>query len=190
MRQRREGTQLVRRIFAFILVTLDGYYEGPDGEFDWPVVDAEFEEFGIRQLDAADTLMFGRRTYEGMAAYWPSKQAEAENDPRVVEQLNGYPKLVVSRTLPGAGWPPTRVVRDLGELAGVEGEIAVLGSPQLTGGLIRAGLLDELRIMVAPVVLGAGRSLFAGYGERIPLRLLRTRTFDSGNVLHTYAPGR
>jgi dihydrofolate reductase len=180
----------MRRIFAFIVTTLDGYYEGPDGEFDWPVVDAEFEEFGIRQLDAADTLLFGRRTYQGMAAYWPSEQAAADNDPRVVEQLNGYPKLVVSRTLESADWPETRVLRDLDELASVDGEIAALGSPALTGELIRAGLLDELRIMVAPVALGAGKSLFAGHGTRIPLRLLRTRTFDSGNVLHTYEPVR
>jgi dihydrofolate reductase len=181
----------MRRIFAFIMTTLDGYYEGANGEFDWPVVNPEFEEFGVRQLNAADTLLFGRATYEGMAAYWPTAAADG-NDQRVIDQMNGYPKLVVSRTLTTADWPQTRVLRSLDELAEVKqgpgGEIAVLGSPALTAALIGAGLLDELRIMVAPIALGAGKSLFAGHGERIPLRLLRTRTFDSGNVLHTYEP--
>jgi dihydrofolate reductase len=183
----------MRRIFAFIMTTLDGYYEGANGEFDWPVVDPEFEEFGVRQLDAADTLLFGRATYEGMAAYWPTAAADG-NDQRVIDQMNGYPKLVVSRTLATADWAQTRVLRSLDELAEVKqgpgGEIAMLGSPALTAALIGAGLLDELRIIVAPIALGAGKSLFAGHGERIPLRLLRTRTFDSGNVLHTYEPAR
>jgi dihydrofolate reductase len=100
----------------------------------------------------------------------------------------------VSRTLATADWAQTRVLRSLDELAEVKqgpgGEIAMLGSPALTAALIGAGLLDELRIIVAPIALGAGKSLFAGHGERIPLRLLRTRTFDSGNVLHTYEPAR
>ncbi|HEY3004385.1 MAG TPA: dihydrofolate reductase family protein [Kribbellaceae bacterium] len=183
----------MRRIFAFIMTTVDGYYVGADGAFDWPVVDAEFEEFAVRQLDDSDTLLFGRRTYEGMAAYWPTEAANKDqNDQRIIDQMNGYPKLVVSQTLERADWAPTTVVADLDELAAIKQgtgrDIALIGSPALTASLIGAGLLDELRVMVNPVALGAGESLFAGIADRIRFELLRTRTFDSGNVLHTYRP--
>jgi dihydrofolate reductase len=63
----------MRTLASFILISLDGFYEGPNGEFDWPVVDAEFDDFAIRQLDEAETLGFGRATYEHMAAYWPGR---------------------------------------------------------------------------------------------------------------------
>jgi dihydrofolate reductase len=76
----------MRRILAFLVVTVDGYYEGPNGEFDWPVVDEEFNEFGLRQLEEVDTLLFGRVTYEGMASYWPTPAAE--HDPRVAAKMN------------------------------------------------------------------------------------------------------
>jgi hypothetical protein len=77
----------MRRILAFLVVTVDGYYEGPNGEFDWPVVDEEFNEFGLQQLEEVDTLLFGRVTYEGMAAYWPTPAAE-QDDPRVAAKMN------------------------------------------------------------------------------------------------------
>ena len=76
----------MRRILAFLVVTVDGYYEGPKGEFDWPVVDDEFNEFGLEQLDEIDTLLFGRVTYQGMAAYWPTPAAR-EDDPRVAAKM-------------------------------------------------------------------------------------------------------
>ena len=88
----------MRKILAFLVVTVDGYYEGPNGEFDWPVVDEEFNEFGLRQLEEVDTLLFGRVTYEGMASYWPTPAAE-QDDPRVAAKTNTLPKLVVSRTV-------------------------------------------------------------------------------------------
>ena len=144
----------MRRILAFLVTTVDGYYEGPNQEFDWPVVDEEFNEFGLRQLDEVDTLLFGRATYEGMAAYWPTPEAE-QDDPRVAAKMNGLPKVVVSRTLDHAGWAGTRVVRDdvAGELTRLKQpgkDIAVLGSSDLTVSLLGMGLVDELRIMVHP----------------------------------------
>jgi dihydrofolate reductase len=181
----------MRKIFAFIMTTLDGYYEGPNQEFDFWVIDDEFNEFSLQQLDEADTLVFGRVTYEGMAAYWPTPAAE-EEDARVAATMNDTPKIVVSRTLDRAEWTKTDIAGDAEELRRLKrepgGDMVILGSPRLTESLIRLRLIDELRIMVNPVVLGAGNSLFRSAEERIRLKLLRTRAFNSGNVLLYYGP--
>jgi dihydrofolate reductase len=183
----------IRKIFAFILTTLDGYYEGPNQDFDFWVVDEEFDRFAVEQLDEVDTLLFGRVTYEGMAAYWPTPQGE-QDDPRVAARMNGLSKLVVSRTLDKAEWANTRLIKDdvaeeLTKLKRQPGkDIAILGSSDLTVSLLQMGLVDEVRIMVNPVVLGAGSSVFRTADERIGLELLNSRAFNSGNVLLYYQP--
>ncbi len=182
----------MRKIFSFVVATVDGYYEGPNQEFDWPLVDDEFNEFSVEQLDEVDTLVFGRVTYEGMAAYWPTPVAN-DDDPRIAARMNSISKIVVSRTLDTAEWANTRVIKDPGELATLKQQpggkdIAIFGSSDLTVSLLRMGLVDELRIMVNPVILGAGRSMFRTARDRIGLKLLRSRPFDSGNVLLTYEP--
>jgi dihydrofolate reductase len=183
----------MRRILAFLVTTVDGYYEGPNQEFDWPLVDEEFNEFGLEQLDEVDTLLFGRVTYEGMASYWPTPAAE-QDDPRVAAKMNGLPKVVVSRTLDKAEWANTRILGDdvaeeLGKLKQQPGkDIAIFGSSDLTVSLLRMGLVDELRIMVHPVVLGAGKSLFRTATGRIGLELVKTRPFRSGSVMLYYRP--
>ena len=183
----------MRKIFGFIMSSLDGYYEGPNQEFDWPVVDDEFLAFSVEQLDEADTLLFGRTTYEGMAAYWPTPEAIADG-PAVASRMNGYPKIVVSRTLRTADWAPSRIINDavateLTNLKALPGkDITVLGSSNLTASLLELGVLDELRIMVAPVLLGAGRSVLHTLSHRVSLALVHERRFESGNVLLTYRP--
>ena len=183
----------MRKIIAFLVATVDGYYEGPNQEFDWPVVDDEFNEFGLQQLDEVDTLLFGRVTYEGMASYWPTPAAQ-DDDPKVASRMNSIAKIVVSRTLDKADWNNTRLVTDdvAGELTRLKQQpgkdIAIFGSSALTVSLLRLGLVDELRIMFHPVILGDGRSLFRTADERIGLKLLKTRIFDSGNVLLCYQP--
>lgn len=183
----------MRKIFGFMMTTLDGYYEGPNQEFDFWVVDEEFDEFSLEQLDEVDTLLFGRVTYEGMAAYWPTPAAE-EDDRRVAARMNSTSKIVVSRTLETAEWANTRLIKDdaSDELATLKQQpgkdIAILGSSDLTASLLQMGLVDELRIMVNPVILGAGKSVFGTAGERIRLKLLKSRRFRSGNVLLYYQP--
>jgi dihydrofolate reductase len=183
----------MRKIAAFLVATVDGYYEGPNQEFDWPVVDEEFNQFAVQQLDEADTLLFGRATYQGMAAYWPTPTAQ-QNDPEVTGRMNSFPKIVVSRTLEEADWANTRVIKDdvaeeLTKLKQQPGkDVLLLGSSNLTVSLLRMGLVDELRIMVNPVVLGDGKSLFRTADDRINLKLLKTRPFSSGNVLLYYQP--
>ena len=178
----------MRTIFAFEMMTLDGFYAGPNDEFDWPNVDAEFFDWSTAQLDRSDTIVFGRVTYEGMSSYWPGAPAD---DP-TAQRMNGYSKVVVSRTLQKADWNNSRIVRGIDDIAELKNQpgkdIAVFGSFDLTVGLIDAGLLDELRVIVNPIVLGAGKSLFNTADKRIGFTLKDTRRFDSGNVLLTYTP--
>jgi dihydrofolate reductase len=183
----------MRKIFSFIVTSADGYYESTDKGTDWHNVNAEFGEFASAQLDAADTMVFGRVTYEGMAAFWPTPAAK-EAVPEMAERMNGIAKLVASRTLASADWSGTTLVSD--DIAGALSaqkqrpgkDIIVMGSANLTLNLMRAGVLDELRIMVFPIVLGEGRPMFGAPGDRVPLSLLEARPFTSGNVLLRYQP--
>jgi dihydrofolate reductase len=184
---------MVRRLYSFMMVTLDGFYEGPDQEFDFWTTDEEFNRFAAAQLHDSDVLLFGRVTYEGMASYWPTQGAR-EDDPVIAELMNSMPKIVVSTTLESAEWNNTALVganvaEELSKLKQQLGkDLAILGSPNLTVRLIGMGLVDELRVMVSPVVIGDGKSLFRSIDHRLRLRLLQTRTFSSGNVLLTYQP--
>jgi len=183
----------MRTLASFIFTSLDGFYEGPNGELDCPIIDEEFNAFVIHQLDEVEVLGFGRATYEHMAAYWPTEQAKV-NSPAIASRMNGMEKLVFSTTLTEASWTGSSVVR--GEatehLPTIEGasdkELLVIGSAHLTAVLAQSGFLDELRVMVCPIVLGQGRSLFEDLKDRISLTLLRERRFDSGNLVLTYRP--
>jgi dihydrofolate reductase len=188
-----EEEESMRRVFSFIVTTLDGYFVGPNQEFDWPNVDEEFDRFAVRQLEEVDTLLFGRATYELMASYWPT-QAAQEEEPIIAEKMNGLPKIVFSTTLGSVEWDNSTLVRgdateEVTKLKQRPGkDMVIFGSSNLTSGLLQAGVLDELRIMVNPVALGDGRSLLEGMKERVKLRLLSATTFSSGNVLLNYAP--
>ena len=182
----------MRKMFSFMMTSADGYHADPGQALDWHNVDQEFSQFALAQLRKAGTLVFGRVTYEGMAAFWPTPAGQ-ESDPEVAKAMNTTPKIVISRTLPQATWAGTRIIsshaeEELARLKQQPGkDIVIPGSSTLTAGLLQTGLLDELRIMVNPVVLGQGRSLFAGAG-RTSLKLLKTRQFTSGNVLLYYQP--
>ncbi len=183
----------MRNLASFIFVSLDGFYEGPNGELDWPIVDEEFNDFAVRQLDQADTLGFGRATYEHMAAYWPTEQAKV-NDPAITSRMNDKEKLVFSTTLTDVNWPGATLVRGeatehIRAIKSAEGkELLVIGSPHLSARLVEARLLDELRVMVFPILLGQGRSLFEDLEDRVSLSLLHVRQFNSGSLLVTYRP--
>jgi len=184
----------MRKVFLFMMVTLDGFFEGPNHEIDWHNVDEEFNEFAIHQLnEEVDTLLFGRVTYEGMASYWPTQFAK-ENDPIVADKMNTVPKIVFSKTLEKAEWDNSRLVKEhiaeeVSKLKQQPGkDLAIFGSSDLAVSFIQMGLIDELRIMVNPVVLGSGKPLFNGIHEKLNLKLLKTRTFRSGNVLLYYQP--
>ena len=169
-----------------MMVSLDGYFEGKDHDLSWHNVDEEFVEFADRQLDEADTLVFGRKTYEMMADYWPNETAEDSTAVR----MNSSHKVVFSHNPLHVDWENTVASTDLvakiNELKSQDGkDIAVLGSSHLGKEMLEANLLDEVRIMVNPVFVGEGSTLFEGLSK--DLKLTSTRTFKNGNVLLTYA---
>lgn len=182
----------MRKMLSFMMTSADGYHAGPGEALDWHNVDQEFSQFALAQLREAGTLLFGRVTYEGMAAFWPTPAGE-ESDPDVAKAMNTTPKIVISRTLARASWAGTQIIstraeEELAKLKQQPGkDIVIPGSSTLTASLLQTGLLDELRIMVNPVILGQGRSLFAGAGQT-SLKLLKSQQFASGNVLLCYQP--
>jgi dihydrofolate reductase len=168
------------------MVSLDGYFEGKDHDLSWHNVDQEFVDFADQQLDEADTLVFGRKTYEMMASYWPNESGEDTTAVR----MNKSQKVVFSHEAFPVDWENTVAATDLTtkiqELKSQNGkDIAVLGSSHLGKEMLEGGLLDEVRIMVNPVFIGAGSTLFEGLSKK--LTLTSTRTFANGNVLLTYA---
>jgi dihydrofolate reductase len=185
----------MRKIIFFNLTSLDGYFEGPDRDINWHHVDDEFNEFAIQQTGEFGVLLFGRVTYELMASYWPTDAAKRD-DPIIAELMNRLPKIVFSNTLEKAEWENTKLVRDnivekvskLKELPGKD--IAIFGSSDLAVTLIDLGLIDEFRIMINPIVLGEGKPILQGIKSKLELKLLKTRTFKSGNVLLYYEPGK
>ena len=184
----------MRKLFLFMMVSLDGYFEGSDHDLSWHNADSdEFQKFAIDQLGTIDTILFGRRTYEMMASFWRSEEA-LKTDPKTAKLMNETPKVVFSRTLQATKWQNNRLaargVKD--EVTALKQQpgkdIAVFGSSNLCLSLLEDNLLDELRIMVNPVIIGQGTPLFAGVKHRKKFRLAGMRTFTSGNVLLTYQP--
>ncbi len=189
---------MMRKIIFQNMVSLDGYFEGPNKELDWHLVDGEFNDYAAELLDSVDTLLFGRVTYELMASYWPTAAAMTD-DPVIAAKMNSLQKVVFSRSLDRAAWNNTRLakgdavaeIRRLKQLP--EKDIAIFGSSDLTvslmnSGLVNSGLVDEYRIFVAPVFLGSGKTLLKGLRTRLNLHLTSSRVFKSGLVLLSYRP--
>jgi dihydrofolate reductase len=176
-----------------MMTTVDGYFEGPNKELDWHVVDDEFFQQAIDLLDSADLLLFGRVTYEMMAAYWPTAEG-IKDDPIIAEKMNSLPKVVFSTTLKNAGWHNTRIVHDhsteeIRKLKQQPGKnMVIFGSSDLAVSLTKEGLIDEYRIIVNPIVLGGGKTLLEGLNERFKLTLVEARIFSSGTVLLSLQP--
>jgi dihydrofolate reductase len=181
----------MRKLHFFMMVSVNGFYERGAWEIDWHQTDEEFNEFATEQLGQMDTLVFGRRTYEGMASYWPTQEA-ITSDPVVAEKMNGMPKVVVSRTLERADWNNSRIARDPKGIAALKREpgrdALLLGSSDLAVSLGALGLIDEYRLMVNPIALPTGTPVLAGLTGDLHLTLLGTRTFRNGNALLTYSP--
>jgi len=184
----------MRRLIAFEQVSLDGYFADADGDMSWAhKQDPEWNEFVGRNASGESPLLLGRVTYELMAGFWPTPAA-TETMPVVAEGMNRVPKLVVSRTLEKPSWANSTVIRGdmvaaVKRLKRESGpDMAILGSGSVVSQLAAASLIDELQIVVNPVVLGRGRTLFEGVEGRIELRLARTRTFGNGSVLLSYEP--
>jgi dihydrofolate reductase len=183
----------MRKLTVFNLVSLDGYFAGPDGDISWHTVDEEFQELAKAASNSGNTLLFGRVTYQLMARYWPTPDA-IKNDPIVAGGMNRSEKIVFSRTLDKVDWNNTRLVKsdmltEIRRLKQQSGkDLTVLGSGSIVSQLAQAGLIDEYQVLLNPVIIGKGKTLFEGVKDRIALKLNKTRIFGNGNVLLTYEP--
>lgn len=181
----------MRKLIMWNLITLDGYFEGDknwDLSFHELVWGPETEKLSIEQLQSADFLVFGRVTYEGMAAYWKNEKGE------IAEWMNTIPKLVFSRTLNSVDWNNSTLVKgdasaEISKLkAQGSKDMYVFGSANLSETFVNDNLFDEYRIAVAPIIAGSGRPLFRkGVAER-PLTLISSQQLSTGGVILKFKP--
>jgi dihydrofolate reductase len=184
----------MRKLILSNMLTVDGFFAGPQREIDWHVVDDEFNQNSIALLDAVDTLIFGRVTYQLMASYWPTTEA-LNDDPQVAERMNRMPKITFSRSLDHVDWEYTRLIKndpvaEISQLKSGPGkDMVIFGSGSLASILAGAGLIDDYRIFISPIILGSGMPLFAGLQKRVQLELVGAKIFKSGVVGLRYTAG-
>jgi dihydrofolate reductase len=189
----------MRKLMAFTIVSVDGYFAGPHGEIDWFKGEQDDEEqaFSAEIGKTPVTLLFGRTTYEMMKGFWPTPQA-IKSDPVMAGVMNRSPKIVFSKTMKpekdGPVWKNIRVIPELTTEAVLslkkdgDGGMTILGSGTIVQQLSNFGLIDEYQLMVVPVILGTGKYLFQDV-KRTNMTLAGTRVFKkSGRVLLTYHP--
>ena len=181
----------MKKVIMWNLVTLDGFFEGTkswDLDFHNLVWGDELERLSIEQSQSIGTLLFGRVTYQGMAGYWSTQKGE------IADFMNEVPKVVFSRTLSKAEWNNTKLVKGNAEKEIIRlkkqpgKDLFIFGSADLSSTLVQAGLIDEYRLCVVPVVLGAGNPLFKARPNQVRLKLLDARPLKSGGVILRYQP--
>jgi dihydrofolate reductase len=184
----------MRKLIVFNSVTVDGYFTDSKGDMSWAHQDdAEWNEFVEENSSGGGALIFGRVTYEMMKSFWPTPQA-LEHYPVVAKKMDEAPKVVFSRTLDQASWHNTKLLKsnlaaEIRKLKKDSGEdMVILGSGSIVSQLAQDGLIDEYQIVLNPVVLGAGRTMFEGLKEKLKLKLTKTRTFNNGSVFLCYEP--
>jgi dihydrofolate reductase len=184
------------RLTVFNSVSLDGYFTDAKNDMSWAHRghdDPEWAKFVAGNAKGGGRLVFGRVTYEMMAGYWPTPMA-AQGMPTVAKKMNSCGKIVFSRTLRKAEWNNTTLIKgnlvnEMKRLKSEPGEdMVILGSGNLVSQLAAAGLVDEFQVVVIPIVIGSGRTLFEGLKKRVNLKLVKTRAFKNGNVFMRYAP--
>jgi dihydrofolate reductase len=190
-------SQSTRRLFVSMLMSVDGYIEGPNRELDWFDDDnPHFQRYCDEMLDSVGLALYGRRAYELMLAYWPNAEVHPRSpqDLAFARKMNALPKLVLSRTLERAEWNNTGIVKDdvaetLGALKRQPGKpIVAWAGAGLFATLMELRLVDELRLIVQPTLLGSGTPLFARNANAQPLELVRTMQLGESTAVLCYEP--
>jgi dihydrofolate reductase len=187
-----------RTMIAALQVSLDGFIEGPSGEKDW--VDSWAD--AIELIPEVDTFVLGGHMYPDYGEYWEAIYADPEGVPPFQERAPSKseiayarlaartPHVVLSTTLDSVSWPDAQIVRDVAELRTIKRQAGknayVVGGAALVASLLNEDLIDELRLIVHPVILGGGKALFSGVNKRRSLELVRTESTESGRVILTY----
>jgi dihydrofolate reductase len=184
----------MRSLKVFNNISLDGFIADAEGNMGWAHrQDPEWLAFAAENARGEGAFLFGRVTYEMMASYWPTPAAR-QALPAVAERMNASQKLLVSRTLDSAAWQNTRLIK--GDLVGAVRQLKqeagpdllIMGSGSIVAQLSQARLIDAYQVVVQPVVLGGGKSMFAGMKDKLQLRLEKSRQFSNGNVVLWYTP--
>lgn len=184
----------MRKLSVFNAISIDGYFADPGGDMSWAhKQDPEWSSWTDENASGGSVLMFGRVTYDLMTSYWPTPMA-AKNNPIVARRMNEMPKIVVSNSIDKPAWNNTTLVK--GDLpAAVRGlkqkagdDICILGSGSIIAQLAPERLIDSYQLVISPIILGKGRTLFQGVRERLNLKLTGTRTFANGNTVLMYEP--
>ena len=180
------------KLSAFEHVSLDGYLVDAHGDMSWASKsDPEMNDFAAKSASGGGVLVFGRITYEMMASYWSTPTA-AEQNATVADAMNKRPKIVFSRTLDDVTWENTKLIKgdpatEIEKLKAISDlDMVILGSGTIVSQLSQGGLIDEYQMIVNPIVLGSGRTLFDGVDHKLPLSLTSSRVFENGNVLLHY----
>ena len=186
----------MRKLIVFNHISLDGYFVDQAGSMMWAKPgnsDPEWTEFVTQNVSGDGTLLFGRVTYDLMSSYWPTPMA-AQNDRVVAERMNSLPKVVFSRTMDKASWNNTILIKD--DLPGAvrkmksesSGGLVILGSGQVVSQLAHERLVDEYHLVLNPVILGGGRTMFDGLNGNQRMKLTKARPFQNGYVFACYEP--
>jgi dihydrofolate reductase len=185
----------LRKLIVFNSVTADGYFTDKNNDMSWAhrQGDPEWNDFVAENAKSGGELVFGRVTYQMMESFWPTPMA-AQQFPDVARGMNELPKVVFSKTLDKASWNNTRLIKgdlanEVRKLKAESGDqLVVMGSGTIVSQLAQAGLIDEYQMVLNPIILGEGRTMFEGVEDKVPLKLTNTRTFKNGNVLLNYEP--
>lgn len=186
----------MRNVSLDSLMSLDGYYTDAKSQIDWFEFDDADMAWSHEALNDVGTLVFGRKTYEEFSGIFPKMKDPAKLgwDPFIPETLNALPKIVFSKGLKEGSWKPVTIVRTdpVKEVArlkeGTGKEIQIVGSGSIVSAIVRAGLVDDFRLRVQPILLGSGRSLFPDQAERLRLKLVSATPFKSGVLGLRYQP--
>ena len=185
----------MRKVIASELVSLDGVVESPE-KWHLPYFNDQMGEAIGAAMAASDTMLLGRVTYEEFAAFWPSQEASDE-DRETTDYMNNTPKVVASKTLEEPlTWNNSTLIKgdvaeEITKLKGQRGmDISITGSPTLVRSLLADDLLDELRLLVHPIVVGSGKRLFEDGSDQKALQLVDSKTFSTGVLYLTYQPAQ
>ena len=185
----------MRKIIYWVHTSVDGFVDGPNGEFDWPVMGPELSGYSEGLDRRVDTLLFGRPVWEMMVGFWPNAESVTD-DPHVAAFApfwRATPKIVFSRSYPGDDWTERVIGGDLrAEVTALKSEpgadLLLTGGAALAAALTDLGLIDEYHVAVHPVVLGGGRKLFAEPAQRLGLRTVASSLLDGQVVVTQYRP--
>ena len=185
-----------RKLSVFNSVSLDGHFTDGSSDMSWAhAQDPEWQQFTAENAGGDAELIFGRKTYEMMAGFWPTPQAK-QKMPEVATSMNRMRKNVFSRSLKDVSWENSRLAGDdlVAEVRRLKSEpgpgLLIMGSGEIVTQLTQAGLIDDFQLVTVPVVLGKGRSLFEGVTARPTFNLAKTRIFKSGKIVAWYEASR